>query len=239
VARKQYSLPISRTAAVAAAPARLAEEYGGRALWRARPDGELEVATVRDGYLYRHLVKEDGTTTLIDSAPPPPGYRWGLATVCAGFAVCMTALVGITIDRRVGSVTPGPVFLPFIVGMAVMVIGWIPALYAESIERRVRHLSSWVSVWHEATQLNGWAPRTSAQLAKVERFANDHGGVAEVRDIGAATVDVLVTGRWRRQWYRVDEAGRAELVESTRQGRKDVAAQAVEVRTREPEPDPG
>jgi hypothetical protein len=96
-----------------------------------------------------------------------------------------------------------------------------------------------MSAWHEATQLNGWVPRTSAQLAAVERLANDHDGVAELRDVRSATVDVLVTGRWRREWHRVDQAGRTELVESTRQGRKDIAAQAVEIRTKEPEPDPG
>jgi hypothetical protein len=132
VARKQYSLPISRTAAVAAAPARLAEEYGGRALWRARLDGELEVATVRDGYLHRHLVNEDGTTTLTDSAPPPPGHRWGTSVVWAGSAVCMTAAIGVPIA---GKLEFGHVFLPFIVGMAVMCIGLIPTICAESIER--------------------------------------------------------------------------------------------------------
>ena len=92
---------------MAAAPARLAEEYGGRALWRARLNGELEVATVRDGYMYRHLVNEDGTTTLIDSAPPPPGYRWSVATVCAGFAVCMTALIGVAIPAGWSPLHPG------------------------------------------------------------------------------------------------------------------------------------
>lgn len=96
-----------------------------------------------------------------------------------------------------------------------------------------------MSAWHEATQLNGWAPRSSAQLAAVERLANDHDGVAQVRDVGTATVDVLVTGWCRRKSYQVDQAGRTELVESTRQGKKEIAAQAVEIRTKEPEPDPG
>ena len=132
MARKQYSLPVSMTAAAAAAPARLAEEYGSRALWRARLDGELEIATVRDGYLYRHFVNEDGTTTLIDSAPPPPGYRWSFPTVCAGFAVCIAALIGVAIHGGLESVAPGPAFLPFIAGMAVMGIGWLPVFCADA-----------------------------------------------------------------------------------------------------------
>ena len=118
-----------------------------------------------------------------------------------------------------------------------MCIGWIPALRAESIERRVKHLSSSTSAWHEATQLSGWAPRTSAQLAAVERLANDHDGVARVRDVGAAKVDVLVIRWLRHQRYRVDEAGSTEFAKSSRQRNKDIAAQAVEIRTKEDDSD--
>jgi hypothetical protein len=239
VARKKYRLPISRTAAVAAAPARLAEEYEGCALWRARPDGKLEVATVRDGYLYRHLVNEDGTTTVTDSAPPPPGYRWSIPTVWAGGAVCLAALIGVAIaawSGKLASLGPGPVFLLFIAGMAVMGIGWIPTICAEAIEQRVKHLSSATSAWHEATKLNGWAPQTSAQLVAVERLADEHDGVAQVRDLGGPTVDVLVQRWGRRQRYWVDQSGRTECAESTPQSNKDLAAEAVEVRTKQ-EPD--
>ena len=239
MARKQYSLPISRTAGVAAAPARLAEEYGSRALWRARLDGELEVATVRDGYLYRRLVNENGTTTLIDSAPPPPGYRWSFPTVCAGFAVCMAALIGVAIHGRLEFVAPRPAFLPFIVGMAVMGIGWLPVFFAEAVEQRVKHLSSWMSVWHEATQLNGWAPRTSAQRAAVERLANDHDGIAQVRDVGTATVDVLVTGLVPSQVVpgRPSRTHRVGGIDAT--GQEGHSSPGGRGPTKEPEPDPG
>ncbi len=225
---------------MAAVPARLAEEYGSRALWRARLDGELEVATVRDGYLYRRLVNENGTTTLIDSAPPPPGYRWSFPTVCAGFAVCMAALIGVAIHGRLEFVAPRPAFLPFIVGMAVMGIGWLPVFFAEAVEQRVKHLSSWMSVWHEATQLNGWAPRTSAQRAcGWSDSPTITMGSRRSETSGRPRSTFSSRGWCRRKSYQVDQAGRTELVESTRQGKKDIAAQAVEVRTKEPEPDPG
>ena len=216
---------------MAAAPARLAEEHGGRALWRVRPDAVLEVATEKDGWLYRHEVHEDGTTTLIDKAPPPPGYRWSTPTVCGGFAVCMVALIA-GIATLTNSVSPAYVFLPFIAGMAVMAIGWIPTIYAESIDTRVKHLSSRTSAWHEATKLNGWVPQSSAQLAAVERLADDHGGVAKVRDAGGPTVDVLVR-RWGRQRYWVDVSGHTERAAATRQSNKALEAEGVEVRTRE------
>ncbi len=228
----KYRLPSSRTAAEAAAPARLAEEHGGRSFWRVRPDGVLEVATERDGWLYRHEVDEDGTTRVIDTVRPPPGYRWSAPTVYGGFGVCMVAVI-VGAAGLEGSVAPGYVFLPFVAGMAVMAIGWIPTIYAESIDARVKRLSSRTSAWHEATKLNGWVPQTSAQLAAVERLADDHDGVAKVRDAGGPTVDVLVRSWGRRRRYWVDVSGRTERVEATAQSNKVLDAEGVEVRTRE------
>jgi hypothetical protein len=44
--------------------------------------------------------------------------------------------------------------------------------------------------WHEPTDLKGWMPRTSAELAAVEQIADEHNGLALVRDVGGATIDV-------------------------------------------------
>ena len=231
---RKYCLPISRTAAEAAAPARLAEEHGGRALWRVRPDAVLEVATEKDGWLYRYEVYEDGTTMLIDKAPPPPGYRWGAPVACGALIVFIVAMIAGAADPE-DLLSPGHSFPLFVAGMAVMVIGSIPAIYAGSIDTRVRHLSSRTSAWHEATKLNGWVPQTSVQLAAVELLADDHGGVAKVRDAGGPTVDVLVGSWGRRLRYSVDVSGCTERVEATRQSNKVLAAEAVEVRTREEE----
>jgi hypothetical protein len=64
--------------------------------------------------------------------------------------------------------------------------------------------------WHEPTDLHGWAPRTSAQLAAVEQIADDHDGRALVRDVGAATIDVCAPRKGALDWYVIDGEGRVE-----------------------------
>jgi hypothetical protein len=64
--------------------------------------------------------------------------------------------------------------------------------------------------WHEPTDLHGWAPRTSAQLAAVEQIANDHDGLALVRDVGAATIDVCAPQKGVLDWYVIGGDGTIE-----------------------------
>ena len=69
--------------------------------------------------------------------------------------------------------------------------------------------------WHAPTNLRGWVPRYAEQLAAIERIADDHGGVAYVRDVGARTVDVVAVRKGRVERFWVDEHGDTALLEST------------------------
>ena len=63
--------PSSGSAEAATTPLRLARAFGGRARWRSLPDGQMELALIRDdGYLEQHLVLEHGNTSPLGSSSP-------------------------------------------------------------------------------------------------------------------------------------------------------------------------
>jgi hypothetical protein len=197
---KKYCLPTNRNAAAATAPARLAEECG-YAVWRDRPDGGLEVVTVRDGCLHRHLVHDDGTTSLIERELHGATSRWATLSY-AGFGFNMLVLVGVAAGRL-----PGAAFMLFFIGMAVMAVGTLAHQRQTDPVSRLRRTPETAGDWHEPSRLSGWAPRTSAQLRAVEELANEHNGVARVRDLGGDTVDVAVRRWGRRLRFVVDSSG--------------------------------
>ncbi len=63
--------------------------------------------------------------------------------------------------------------------------------------------------------MRAWTPRGTAQLSAVERIADEHAGVAYVRDVGARTVDVVAVRKGRVERFWVDEHGDTALLEST------------------------
>jgi len=201
---KKYRSPTGRTAAAAAAPARLAEEYDGYAVWRDCQDGSLEVATIREGCLYRHLVHDDGRTWVIDHDPHPPGRHWAVLSY-AGFGFNLLILVGLGIGQL--SVTSLPLFF---IGMAAVGAGALADQHATDPVRRLCRNPATAGDWHEPSRLSGWVPQTSAQLTAVERLADEHKGVARVRDTAGDAVDVLVRRWGRRVRYVVDASGRAD-----------------------------
>ncbi len=204
---KKYRSPTGRTAAAAAAPARLAEEYDGYAVWRDCQDGSLEVATIREGCLYRHLVHDDGRTWVIDHDPHPPGRHWAVLSY-AGFGFNLLILVGLGIGQL--SVTSLPLFF---IGMAAVGAGALADQHATDPVRRLCRNPATAGDWHEPSRLSGWVPQTRAQLAAVERLADEHKGVARVRDAAGEAVDVLVRHWGRRVRYVVDASGRADRAE--------------------------
>ncbi len=158
---KKYRSPTGRTAAAAAAPARLAEEYDGYAVWRDCQDGSLEVATIREGCLYRHLVHDDGRTWVIDHDPHPPGRHWAVLSY-AGFGFNLLILVGLGIGQL--SVTSLPLFF---IGMAAVGAGALADQHATDPVRRLCRNPATAGDWHEPSRLSGWVPQTRAQLAAV------------------------------------------------------------------------
>lgn len=246
---KWYS-PRSRSAPAAAAPARLAEQCDGNVLWHEATDGTLEVAALKDGCLTRHLVHQDGTTTVIASFDPPAGYRLSGPLTWVGVALCasMILLGGVgdavaSSDSREAVIFPG-----FILGMVLAWLGGTMRANRSDIGWSIKRLGETPAEWHTPPQLHGWQPTSSQQLAAVEELADEHDdGVAYVRDNGGATIETLVLRKRRVDSYWIDRLGNVGLSETlssrflgtwslARRVRKLPDASAwIEIRTR-PEP---
>jgi hypothetical protein len=191
-----YRSPRTGSAAAATTPARLAREFG-EVLWRERPDGGIEVATIRKGQVDRYAVNDDGSTTLLGSSPSP--FSRPLAPPAC--------LVGVVLFVAGAASDTAWLALP---GFALVAVAFVVWARADNLAARLGKKSE----WHTPTALGEWTPRSSAQLETVEWIAEEHDGKAYVRDVGSRTVDVAAMrgGRFERYW--VDELGRSELADS-------------------------
>jgi hypothetical protein len=191
-----FKSPRTASAAAALAPAKFAAGTDAVVRWRAASDGRLELVAVRDGQFERYVVNDDGTTTAAGSFPASFWFRWGRRVSFAGWGICgLSMLVGGLSGR-------GPAFIAtgFFIGLVLFAGAGIAHARAEDIDDRLDG-----GGWHEPTDLHGWVPRSGAQLAE------DHDGVAYVRDLGGRTVDVyaMCGGKLELSW--VDEAGNTGL----------------------------
>jgi hypothetical protein len=200
-----YSSPKSGTAAAATAPARLAEEFDGQALWRTAPDGTTEVVTLRGGKLERHRVNDDGTTTLVGSSDYSLGRRLGFLALAVGAVLFVGGGLAAERDPRMAVVV--------VAGWLLWLAGIVALGVSQDLGSRARRAYGGKGKWHMPTSLRNWTPRTTEQLAAVERIADEHGGGAFVSDVGGRTVDVIAARRGRVERYWVDEDGRTELAE--------------------------
>jgi hypothetical protein len=200
-----YSSPKSESAAAATAPARLAKDFDGQALWRTAPDGTTYVVTLRSGVLERYRVNEDGTATLVDSSPPPLGHRLSVPAFILGALLFVGG--GLAADA-----TGDERFTVLVIaGWILWIAGIAGRGWAEHLESRAHKAYGGKGEWHAPTNLRNWNPRTSSQLAAVEKIAEEHDGIAFVRDDGARTIDVVALRKGRVERYWVDEHGQAEL----------------------------
>jgi len=202
-----YRSPRSRSAAAAITPARLAQEFG-QTLWRERPDGELEVATMRDGRVQLFLVQDDGSTTSIATEDPVFGHRWASPLAFSGWGLCLVSIIAMGVWGE-GAAWG---LAGWLIGFAAFVAGGIVSERADDLEKQLEKRPG-KGEWHEPTNLNGWVPRTSEQLATVERIADEHEGLARVKDVGARTVEVCAIRRGEVEHYWVDELGRADIAQ--------------------------
>jgi hypothetical protein len=242
--------PRSRSALVAAAPARLAEEYDGNVLWHEATDGTLEVAALKDGRLTRHLVHQDGTTTVTASFDPSAGYRLGGPLTWVGFALCASMVILGAVGEAIGSSdwTAAVIFPGFILGMIFVWVGGTMRANRSNVGWLIKRLGERPAEWHMPPQFHGWQPTSSQQLAAMEELAAAHDdGVAYVRDNGGAMIEALVLRKRRVDSYWIDRLGNVGLSETlpsrfpgtwslARRVRKLPDASAwIEIRTR-PEP---
>jgi hypothetical protein len=202
-----YSSPKSGSAAAATTPARLAREFDGQVLWRTTSDGTTYVVALRKGNLERYRVNDDGTATLVDSSPRRLSRRWLVALFVVGGLLFVGAGIG---SESHPELTP-LVVVGWLLWGAGVVIGGL----GQDLARRAHKAYGGKGEWHWPTNLRQWTPRSAAQLSAVEHIADEHGGVAYVRDVGARTVDAVGVRKGRIERYWVDEHGDAELLEST------------------------
>jgi hypothetical protein len=162
---------------------------------------------LRKGSLERYRVNDDGTATLVDSSSRRFGRRWLVALFVVGGL--LFAGGGIASESH-------PELTPLVVvGWLLWVAGIVIGGLGQDLARRAHRAYGGKGQWHAPTDLRQWTPRSTAQLAAVERIADEHAGVAYVRDVGARTVDVLGVGKGRIERYWVDEHGDAGLLEVT------------------------
>jgi hypothetical protein len=102
-----------------------------------------------------------------------------------------------------------------LIGFALICLGAIALHTGRDIDARLKKAYGKKAGWHEPTNLGAWTPRSAAQLRTVEQIADEHEGVAFVRDVGARTIEVYTRRRSRFEHYWVGEDGSAELVDST------------------------
>jgi hypothetical protein len=201
-----YRSPSSGSLAAATTPARLAQEFD-HVLWRELADGGIEVAARRKDKVERLRVHEDGSTSKL-STVALRSTRWASALAMTGIALAVLALGSSFVGAGTGMVKL------FFAGLALFVLGWLGSLRSADVRSQLGGKSD----WHEPTDLNGWAPQTLAQLAAVERIADEHGGLALVRDVGAATIDVCAPRKGGLDRYVVDGRGVAEQSEEASSG---------------------
>ena len=177
--KARFRSPTGTTLDAALVPARLAERYS-TVLWRELAGGDLEVAMKAGGCVERLHVHHNGDTTPIGTTT----YRARLFKISLFGAIAAGATaVLLTVDDN------SKWFLTAFVSL--FAVGIVNDL-AGDLRPHLRRTLGQKHEWHEPTKLHGWTPKTTAQLAAVERCATDHGGTAFVSDVGAATIDVVV-----------------------------------------------
>jgi hypothetical protein len=210
MSHRVFRSPSSVSAAAAAAPSRIAAEVAGAARWRQLPGGQIEVATLTDdGRLARVQVEHDGTTTPVDFTPQPRRL-WARPTMILGIVL----FIGTAVLLDSEDPNPFGILIVFI-GFALIPIGAIAQHNTGDIDARLKKEYGKDAGWNEPTNLHGWTPRTAEQLRTVEQLADEHEGVAFVRELGGRTIDVYTRRRGRFEHYWVGEDGAAELVDVT------------------------
>jgi hypothetical protein len=199
MATPSFRSPTSLPPDAAVLPARLAEQHD-QVLWRELPGGEIEVATKTGTRVERFRVHNDGTTTPLTTSTHHS--RLIKTIIFAALALGVTAVLLLVESEDKW-------FFTFLVLLFALSIAndW-----AQDLARHLRRELGAAYEWHAPTELHGWTPHTTAQLAAVEELATNHSGTAHVSEAGHGTIDV-VTGVHR---YVLDTNGNVVLHERNR-----------------------
>ena len=100
------------------------------------------------------------------------------------------------------------------------VAGALGAVYANDFRTYLNRQLGEHHEWHVPTDLDGWTPRTTAQLAAVEDLADEHGGSARIAEHGLSTILVRLDRGARLHDYVLDDRGRVESHETTPPSRR-------------------
>jgi len=203
-----FRSPTAGSLEAATTPCKLACEAGGNVRWRTLPDGRLEVAVLRDdGRLERFLVDDDGRSTVLQAMRVPDTRAFWRFVCVSGFVLFLATFVVLAVTHADENTDPTVPVLMTLTGMGLATLGGIR-------KERVADVSTYLEKtgdrWHEPTNLGGWTPSTTEQLAAVESLANSHGGRVIVAHDGS---EACVVGFRSFERYALDDSGACRLVE--------------------------
>jgi hypothetical protein len=173
-------------------------------------DGTTELLVRKDGYVERYNAYDSGATERLERRARSRRYRAGNKLMHAGFAAIPAILVaGFAFKPENSSLWMGvPLFLAW--GLAIG--GGLLRGQLDAIEAPDGAVSAQIPY-----DIDGWDPRTVAQLAAIEQLSKDSDSGARVRNIADGGVEVETFRKRERRLHVLDAHGtiveqRASLV---------------------------
>jgi hypothetical protein len=206
-----YRSPRTIPADAALIPAQLAQQYL-EVLWRELPDGEVEVATKQGHRVERLRIHQDGTTTPSGAS----SQNRGLVKALCFIGIAIGALGWLAVIWSAPT-SHANLLIP---ATLLLTAGTLGVLYVDDLGTHLNRQLGERHEWHVPTDLNGWSPRTTAQLTAVEELADEHGGVARIAEQGLSTILVRLDRGATLHDYILDDQGRVESHETTSLSRR-------------------
>ncbi len=207
----QFTARVSTVAAADAARDLVGNSAKG--IWRALPDGSIEVARPRRARVELYVAQPDGATQLIDASRRSVRRAVAEAGAVGCWGLAALSIVGLMFtdgksEDNFGVALVGAVAL-FVLFCLLGVGG---ARVRPWIRERCGTDADWTIVPRQVSR--GFEPTSGNQLITAAAMADAEGGSIWVRKLDDGQVEVMTTRRKRADYYVIDTAGTAALADS-------------------------